>query len=155
MTLQKYLRRVADRTMPNMSVTGSGRRREDRYNRAIPTLVAPWEEDQVDRSRCAIVLTRDIADRGVGLITQHPLPRGDVILGYWISFDDAHEPWFFRGTIQREDAIGGGFWAIGVEMAEFMNENWRSALEPLVFLAHKLVPPMRVCSHDAPGESWV
>jgi hypothetical protein len=90
-----------------------------------------------------MVLTRDISDRGVGLIANHPLPAREVVLAYWLATDDAHEPWFFRGTIQRENAIGGGFWSVGIELVEFMNENRRRDIEPLMPLAHKLIPPLR------------
>lgn len=145
--LKRYLRRVTDLTTPNRASAPNCARTEDRYNRAIPTLLSPWEGNRVDRSRCAMVLTRDISDRGVGLIAHHPFPAREVVLAYWLSIDDAHEPWFFQGTVQRQDAIGGGFWTIGVELAEFMNERRRHEMEPLLPLAHKLRPPLR----DATG----
>ena len=145
-TLQKYLRRVTDLTTPNRAGAPSCLRVEDRYNRAIPTLLVPWEGDRVDRTRCAMVLTRDISEHGIGLITHHPLRVSEVVLAYWLSFDDAHEPWFFRGAIQWEEAMGGGFWAIGVELAEFMNTHRRTDVELLVPMTRKLVPPKAVAN---------
>jgi len=141
-TVQKFLRRITDLTTPNRAAAPDRTRSEDRYNRAIPTLLSPWQDGHVDRSRCAMVLTRDISDRGVGLIANHPFPAREIVLAYWITSDDAHEPWFFRGRIERESAIGGGFWSIGVKLVEFMNENQRPEIERLLPLAHKLIPPL-------------
>jgi hypothetical protein len=141
--LQKYVRRIADVTTPNSGMTAECLRSQIRYNRTIPTLLCPWYGDRVDCDRCAMVLTKDLCDRGVGLITHHPFPGRDVVLGFWLPYDDnMQEPWFFRGTIQREVPIGGGFWWLGVELAEFMNERWRVQLGPLLPMAQKLVPPL-------------
>ena len=88
-----------------------------------------------------MVITKDFGDRGLGLILNHPFPTQEVVVGFWLNTSEAQDPWFFLGKIQRSLQIGGGFWLLGVEMQEFMNERWPLQLQPLLPLAHKLVPP--------------
>ena len=148
--LQKYMRRMADVTAPNNAASMDFLRLENRYNRVIPTLLCPWENGRADRDRAMVVVTKDIADRGVGLVTSHPFPAKEVVLGFWLNFPDVQSPWFFRGTIRREISIGGGFWLLGVELAEFMNDTWHHQVEPLWPLARKLLPPSPSCPLPAP-----
>ena len=144
--LQRYLRRIVDRTAPNNGVSMDVARTENRYNRIIPTLLSPWTDGRVDVGRSLLALTKDIADHGIGVITNHPFPRGDVVVGFWLPDRDMQSPWFFQGSIQRESPIGGGFWLLGIELEEFISDDRQHELEPLAPLAKKLLPPQGVCS---------
>jgi hypothetical protein len=146
--LQRYMRRLSDVTAPNNAASMDFLRSDNRSNRVMPTLLCPWENKQADIRRCTVVVTKDFADHGVGLVTGHPFPVKEVVLGFWLDLSDMPHPWFFRGTIRREIPIGGGFWLLGVELIEFMNESWHDQVEPLVPLAKKLLPPSREIPAD-------
>ncbi len=134
------IRRLCDLTSPNLSTTLSGRS-ENRYNRAIPTLLGPWQEDHPVVDESTIGLTSDIADRGVCLVLNQPFLAESVVVGYWISSDAMSEPWYFLGNICRNQPMGGGFWAVGIELTEFANTNHAKELVALKPLAAKLSAP--------------
>lgn len=140
--MQPHLRRICDLTAPNNAAAAGLPRTENRYNRSIPALLAPWEEHRPVPDRGVVAITRDLSDRGVGLILTHPVEASDVVVGFYLASDVMQEPWFFRGMISRCDAMGGGFWLLGIELVEYMNEQWRDELEPLFGRAQKLLPPV-------------
>jgi len=138
--LNPYIRRLCDLTTPNLTTAIEGRS-ENRYNRRIPTLISPWQDDRPLVDECVIGLTTDMADRGVCLVLNQPFHADAVVVGYWISRDAMCEPWFFVGDIRRNQAIGGGFWAVGIELAEFANPNYVETLAVLKPLTAKLRSP--------------
>jgi hypothetical protein len=137
---QPKVRRLCDLTTPNLAVIDSGRS-ENRYNRAVPTVLAPWKDEQVDLSECVFGLTSDLADGGACVILNEPFEADEVVVGYWTSRDDMSEPWYFLGTVRRLQALGGGFWTMGIEFTEFANPNHREALAALSGLAATLPSP--------------
>jgi hypothetical protein len=139
-SLFPYIRHICDATTPNLATTVGGRS-ENRFNRTIPTLICPWENDRLLMDECSVCLTSDLADRGVCLVLNQPFRAKHVVLGYWIGSDEMHEPWFFFGEVLRNQAIGGGFWSVGIELKEFANDDHQKALRPLKDAASRLLPP--------------
>ncbi len=135
-----HMRRLCDLTTPNLTAKTEGRC-ENRYNRSIPTLIGPWQDDHPSVDECIIGLTSDISDRGVSLILSQPFRADAVVVGYWITSDEICEPWFFLGNIRRNQAIGGGFWTVGIELVEFANPNYTDPLAALNPLASQLCAP--------------
>lgn len=138
-----YVRQICDLTTPNLASMFAGRS-EDRCNRAIPTLLCPWENDRPSTDECAICLTSDLADRGVRLVLAQPFRAERVAVGYWIGSDQMREPWYFLGDVRRNQPIGGGFWAVGIELTEFANADHAEAFGGLREAAAKLLPPVAV-----------
>lgn len=137
---QRYIRRLIDLTTPNRAGPANMARYENRNNRIIPALLCPWEKSGPIVSKAVTVITKDFADRGVGLILSHPFSAENVVVGFCHQEATAKEPLFFLGKRQSIIPIGGGFWLLGIELTEFMNENWRDDLEPLFPMAQKLLP---------------
>lgn len=139
--LSPYIRRICDLTTPNMTSSPELLRVENRYNRAIPTLLCPWVSGRPILDSGIIGVTKDIADHGVGLILTQEFHAEEVLLGFWVSHAEMEEPWFFVGTPRRCCAVGGGFWTLGVELREFATENHAREVAPLRKIAEKLLPP--------------
>jgi hypothetical protein len=139
--MQPFVRRICDLTAPNNATAAGLPRSENRYNRVIPTLLCPWEEHRPIIDRTVVALTRDMSDRGVGVTLTHPLQADELVVGFYLA-GVMQEPWFFRGLPSRCDAMGGGFWLLGIELVEYMNEQWRDELDPLFGRAQKLLPPV-------------
>ena len=121
--LYPYIRRICDLTTPNLMTQTISGRSENRYNRAIPTLLSPWKRDQPVVEGSTICLTCDLSDRGVGLVLSKPSNFEKVLIGYWIPSTNMPEPWFFIGEVKRTHAMGGGFWALGVELTELSSKQ--------------------------------
>lgn len=134
------VRRICDLTTPNLA-TAYESRSEDRFNRTIPTLIAPWAKRKPVVSAAKICLTSDLADRGVRLILNHPIDANEVVLGYWLANGEMPYPWFFLGAVKRLQPIGGHYWALGVEFTKYANCDHSEALEPLKGPAADLLPP--------------
>lgn len=138
-----YIRQICDLTTPNMATMFAGRS-ENRCNRTIPTLLCPWEDDRPLVDECAICLTSDLADRGIRLVLSQPFRAESVAVGYWIDSDQMTNPWFFLGEVRRNQPIGGGFWAVGIELTEFANDNHGEAFVELREPAGKLLAPVPI-----------
>jgi hypothetical protein len=146
---QRYIRRLIDLTIPNNAATANSERFENRCNRVLPVLLCPWEKNAPVVSKRIVVVTKDIGDRGVGLVLNHAFDANEVVVAFCLQTGTAAEPWFFRGTNRANMAIGGGFWLLGIQLVEFMNETWAVELEPLLPMARDLLPP----SHSGSGDS--
>ena len=144
--LHRFTRCIIDSTAPNNGRSTYFVRSENRYNRAIPVLLAPWLGNQPDAENSVFVLTKDISDQGLAVLLGCPFRAKEVVVGFWLASVGMEEPWFFRGTIVRNTAIGGGFRLLGMELTEFMNDDWASELRPLLFRAKRLLPPATVSS---------
>lgn len=136
--LYPYIRRICDLTTPNLS---TGERAENRLNRAIPTLICPWEKNQVLLEECSICLTSDLADGGVGLMMTEPFHAPQAVVGYWIANSEMSEPWYFVGDLRHVQPVGGGFWSVGIALSEYANKRHQRALAPLQHAALQLLPP--------------
>ena len=138
---QRYIRRLIELTRPNRGGSASMDRFENRHNRIIPALVCPWEQNTPIVSKAVVAITKDFADRGVGLILSDAFDAKDVVVGFCHEEATAKQPLFFLGERRTSSPIGGGFWLFGIEFTEFMNETWRVELEPLLPMAQKLLQP--------------
>jgi len=141
--LYPYVRRICDLTTPNMATVFTGRS-EDRFNRALPTLLCPWQDKAPVTDQVATCLTSDLADRGVRLLLNQPFRATSVVLGYWIESVEMEEPWYFLGEVRHTQRLGGGFWALGIRLTEFANKRHKTRLAPLNATAAKLLPPSEV-----------
>lgn len=137
--LTPHVRRICDLTAPNSTASGALLRAENRYNRILPAVLCPWENRQPDVERCRVVLTKDLCDRGVGLVLNHPMELTEVLVGFWPNARDFAEPSYFIGRAVRNAPLGGGFWCIGVELTEYANSEHRAKLQPLQVVAKKLL----------------
>ena len=141
LALEKYVRRLADTTTPNIHPIAEDTRVTRRQNRVLPTILVPWEDGELLVDESATVLIKDISDHGVGLVLNQPFRAMEVLICLWLA--DEESPWFFRGTVRQNSAIGGGFWVLGIELTDFLNANEISKVEELLSLVNKLLPTER------------
>jgi hypothetical protein len=141
--LQRYMRRMIDATTPDRNVPLDETRSDSRYNRAIPTLLCPWEDGNPVVPQSVVAITKNIADRGISAILNRRFTAPKLVVGFCTAEATNGEPWFLLGEARHEDAIGGSFWLLGIELTEFMNEEWRAELAPLLPAARQLLPPCR------------
>ena len=137
--IQRLMRRVCDLTTPNITNGSELQRGENRYNRAIPTLVCPYSDGQIDPSDAFVAITKDLSDEGVGLILTQEIDPTDALLAIWLPPEQ--QPWFFHACVRRCDAIGGGYWIAGLELLDVAKNATRGRLEQLLILAQQLLPP--------------
>jgi len=137
--VQGFLRRVCDLTSPNLPRQEEFRG-HNRHNRTIPVLLTPWENDMPVVSETTTALTKDISDRGLCVTTPQPFRCEQAVVGIWLPHRQNHTPWFFRGCVRPNVQIGGGFWALGLEVAELLTVSPGSEIARLVTLTQRLLP---------------
>jgi hypothetical protein len=138
--VQSRVKRLADLTTPNLGCPSSHDRAEDRCNRTLPVLLCPWEEGGPVEEFCTFALTKDVSSRGLGLIMSQPFRAGEVIVGFWLNVEEMDEPWYFLGTSQRLQKVGGGYWTLGIEFSEFVGPARARQLASLTARAQQLRP---------------
>ena len=139
--LEQCVRRLADTTTPNIHLIEDDARQSSRQNRVLPTLLVPWENGELLVDESATVLTKDISDHGIGLVLNQPFHALEVLIGLWLVDEEC--PWFFRGIARQNSPIGGGFWVLGIELAEVVHLDQLPHVEVLLSLVHKLLPAER------------
>jgi len=143
--VRDFLRHLVDLSSPNLPPLEGEARAQIRSNRALPALLAPWEQAQplVDESTYA--LTKDVSDRGLSLVLGQPFKSFEVVVGLWVD-----SPRFMLGEIRQNVPLGGGFWQIGVELTALLDSAEHPQIESLMPLASRLVPSARRAKVVAP-----
>ncbi len=138
--LGHYLKRVRDLTIPNWGNYDDWNRQENRFNRALPMVLCPWENGKIDEPNTIYVLTKDVSNLGISLVFFQPVHVEQVVIGLYPDADDPSQPWFFVGNTRHLTEVGGGFWTMGVQLTEFLNTKYPSELEVLKPYAERLLP---------------
>lgn len=140
--LQTCMRRVADLTSPNLAPLSGDYRLEGRYNRSLPVLIVPYVEANLQTEEASFAVSKDICDHGLSLLSCQPYPLEEVIVGMCLSGphldEEQAEPFFVLGHIRQSSEIGGGYWQVGIELAEIVKS--RSIASALTPIALRLLP---------------
>jgi len=140
-----YLRRICDCSTPNSGRIERLERIENRYNRTLPVLFWPWENDRVLADEGATAVTKDLTDQGIALILNGPIAQREIVVCLLSDDSDVVEPWFFLGQVLRCEEIGAGFRLIGVELSDFLNRNRPESVEVLRPQTERLRPSSILC----------
>lgn len=133
--VHQLLRRAMDTTSPNLLPEEEEEKRwEDRSNRTIPILLAPWVGGEPKAAEHTIAVTKNLSSQGIALVLPQPFRAEQVVLCFWLE----SMPEFVLGEIRQNSPLGGGFWQLGVELTERINPVECGAIEPLISLATRL-----------------
>jgi hypothetical protein len=133
--VRRLLRQLVDLTSPNMPPLEGEFRSEGRSNRALPVLLAPWEQDKPVVEESTYAITKDFSERGLSLILPQPFRADEFVVGVWLE-----SPRFVLGKIRQNTPLGGGFWQLGVELTDLLDSAEAPQIASLVPLASYLVP---------------
>ncbi len=133
------IRQVVDLTAPNLPPREGESRSENRSNRSLPALLAPWEDGQPMVDETGYALTKDCSDRGLALVLQQPFKAEQVVIGLWLE-----SPRFCLAEVRQNVPLGGGFWQLGLELTEVVDPADHPELEALLPLASRLTPRAKV-----------
>lgn len=137
--VQSFLRRLLDRTAPNLPLWGEESRGEGRSNRTVPVLLVPLEDGKLQTDHVVFALTKDVSSRGLALTLPQPLRLGEVVIA--VSSEGGVE--YVRGTVRQNAPMGGGFWQLGIELrSRVVAEDWPQVKE-LARFAARLRPKSR------------
>ena len=133
--VRTFVRHVVDVTSPNLPPLEGESRSENRSNRVLPALLAPWEDGGPSVDEISYALTEDLCDRGLSLVLHQPFKAVQVVVGLWLE-----SPRFALGDVRQNVPLGGGFWQLGVELVDLLDPAEYPDLQSLVPLAAYLRP---------------
>jgi len=142
MEVHKLIRRAVDVSSPNRPPSDGELRWENRSNRTIPVLLAPFEGGEPSVCEMTIALTKDFSGQGLALVLHQPFRAESVVIGFWAE----GEAEFVLGEVRQNAPLGGGYWQVGLELTERIAVADYPALAALVPQAARLVPDR---SHQA------
>ena len=116
MDVRGFVQRVANASTPNFPTPEGQIRVENRYNRTLPVVLLPWEDDRPAVDSPTYAITKDISDVGLALVKREPVATGRFAFGFWLG-----APYYVLGDVRQCVPIGGGFWQVGVHMTEMVN----------------------------------
>jgi len=131
-----FVRRLVDLTSPNLPPLEGDSRAEQRSNRSLPALLAPWADGQPVVDESTYAFTKDFSDRGLSLVLHQPFKAAQVVVAVWLL----ESPRFALGEVRQIVPLGGGYWQLGVELTELLDSAEFPQVESLAPLATHLVP---------------
>ena len=143
--VHKLVRRFIDNSSPNQSPSAGDARWEDRSNRTLPVLLAPYDGAQVCVDELTHALTKDLSSQGLALVLPQPFRAEQVVVGFW---SEAHTH-FVSGLVRQNVPLGGGFWQLGVELNALITLSEHPEIKRLVPLAVRLAPQINRAARDA------
>ena len=134
--VHKLVRRFIDTTSPNQSPSAGEARWENRSNRSLPVLLAPYDGAEVRVDELTHAITKDLSSEGLALVLPQPFRAEQVVVGFW---SEAHTH-FVSGQVRQNVPLGGGFWQLGVELTALLALSEHPDIKRLVPLAIRGCP---------------
>ena len=126
------MRRILDLTTPRMRT--DEKRINSRYNRGLPVAICPWSQGKPVVSELILCMTRDLSDNGISVLTTSDIDFFDeVVFTILLDTEICSELCFFQATLIRKNRFFG-FCEYGLQVNEFLNDDHRTQLAPLLRL---------------------
>ena len=135
-----FLRQLVDLTSPNRPPLAGELRSENRSNRSLPALLAPWEDNGPVVDESTYALTKDFSERGLALVLHQPFRAVHIVVGLWLE-----SPRFALGEVRQNAPLGGGFWQLGVKLTGLLDSAESPQIQCLVPLMTRLLPRAKAC----------
>lgn len=117
--VQKVLVQVLNNNCTEVSNLIEGPRLEGRVNLTIAVHVMPWANGRPVVEQSFPAVTKEFSSAGVSIVSDHPLGYEDLVVGLtWqgrISF--------LRGQFRHQDPLGAGFWIVGLQLHEVLDQD--------------------------------
>jgi hypothetical protein len=138
-----YMRRILDLTTPSR-LRADEQRTTNRYDRGLPIAICKWERGEPCVESMQFGMTRDISDKGVALLTTVDVDFTEVVFTVLVGPEVSSELWFFQATIVRKCKYFG-FVEYGMQINEFLNDDHRLQLQPLIQQLTQTPPNEEMC----------
>lgn len=135
-----FVRRIIDLTTPNKP-TPDDQRYELRYNRTMPVLLHPWLKSRPNLQRTSIGITKDISDRGMGLIAISELTARQYVITLWPRNESVDEPYHFIANLRDIRKLSLGMWTVGFEFEDLLHSAAPKWVESLNDIARQALLP--------------
>src|SRR5579871_6921606 len=101
--VQKFLRRLADRSVAERHSIEQERRDESRIGQAIPVYMARWDGECFSKEEETIGLSQNVSSQGIAVVVIGPFQATRLILAFCME----SRPHFALGEVRSETPVGG------------------------------------------------
>jgi hypothetical protein len=112
--VQNFVLKIINNNCPELKALIDGPRRDKRVNLSLVVLVVPLENGELQVDNAFYAVTREFSSNGVGIILSQQQALDEVILGFRLE----SEMTFVHATAKHLNAMGNGFYHLGLEMTE-------------------------------------
>jgi hypothetical protein len=130
-------RRLLNNTVPRVPLEAEELRQASRSPRSIPIFVAPWHQGTPVTGQVTFGTTKEISDHGLAIVLPIQPYYKELVMGMLVE----REPRFLRGLVKHCSPMGGGYWQLGIQIAEILEPAANGLRELLPFADH-LSPTM-------------
>jgi len=138
-----YLRRILDLTTPSR-IRNPELRATSRYDRGLPIAICQWKQGQPIVDSIQLGMTRDISDKGIAFLSTRDLDYTEAVFTILVDEEVSSELWFFQSSIVRTTKYFG-FVEYGMQVNEFLNEEHRKQLQPLIYQLTQAPADEKMC----------
>ena len=127
--VQSFITTLVNNNCETVEWMRDGPRAEARVRLTIVVLVIPVEDGKPVVQRMFPATTKEFSSTGVSLVINGPDAPDEMILGFhWNG-----EMQFVRATTKHRDAMGAGFYHLGLQMIEMIKHGECPEVESLSF----------------------
>lgn len=125
--VQSFILKVVNNNCPELAALIEGPRLENRVNLTLVVLVVPVENGKPLAENAFNAVTKEFSTVGLAVVLDEPKALDEVIVGFrW-----EREMTFIRATAKHLNPMGGGFFQLGLQMAELVHLSDFPELESL------------------------
>ena len=112
--VQNMVLKIINNNCPELKALIEGPRRDKRVNLSLVVLIVPLEDGELQVDNAFYAVTRELSSNGVGIILSQQRALDEVVLGFRLQ----GEMPFVCATAKHLNAMGNGFYHLGLEMTE-------------------------------------
>jgi hypothetical protein len=110
-------------------------RTENRYDREIPVILIPWENNRPIVEAWGFALARNISHEGAGIVAHHELGTEQVLCIFSLE-----EPLFVLAEVKHSVPMGGCFWRLGARFVKLLRSDDLPEVGALIGAVESLIP---------------
>jgi len=116
LSVQNFVLKIINNNCPELKALIEGPRLDKRVNLSLVVLVVPLEDRKLQVDNAFYAVTRELSANGVGIILSQQRALDEVVLGFRLQ----SEMTFVLATAKHLNAMGNGFYHLGLEMMEIV-----------------------------------
>lgn len=117
--VQNFVLRLLNSHCPGLAAKIDGPRADSRVNLVVVVAIVPIVQKRLQVDEAFTAVTKEFSKVGVGVVLDRPLTLEQALLG----FRTDGQMTFLRGQAVHLDAMGGGFYHLGVQLLDVVSTD--------------------------------
>jgi hypothetical protein len=127
--IQGFVLKIVNNQCPELKALMEGPRADRRVNLTMVVLVIPVEQKKLRVGQAFAAVTKEFSATGLSIVLSEPKSLEEVVLVFrWES-----ESTYIKAHVKHLNPMGGGFYQLGVQMTEILDNSDYRELQLLNF----------------------